>query len=146
MVNGTAGVSLERVTHHHVTVGLSVRARSGAHGQQVVPPTPAGRVGGRGRQATDVPPRTVTGVPSAATGTGTSDPAAAGRQCLPAVAVPPGHSPCGRAGPSCGLLSSLMALSTALCGSPVLRDRSFGSMLLSTSSTLLSSTLAISHT
>lgn len=39
-----------------------------------------------------------------------------------------------------------MAWSTALCGNPVLRDRSIGSMLLSTSLTLPPSTLAISHT
>lgn len=67
MVTGTAaGVPRERVTRHHVTDGLSFRARSGVHGPKAVPPAPAGRVGGRGRQATDVPPRTVTGVPSAA--------------------------------------------------------------------------------
>ncbi|WP_344526745.1 hypothetical protein, partial [Streptomyces rectiviolaceus] len=65
-VNATE-VPQERVTCHHVTDGLSVRARSGVRGLQVVPPTSAGRVGGRGRQATDAPPRTDTGVPRAAT-------------------------------------------------------------------------------
>lgn len=67
MENGTAaGVPRERVTCHHVTAGLSVRARSGVHGPRAGQPAPAGCVGGRGRQATGDPPRTVTGVPSAA--------------------------------------------------------------------------------
>lgn len=138
MVTGTtAGVPQERVTRPHVTAGPSVRARSGVHGPRAGQSAPAGRVGGRGRQATDVPPRTVTGVPSAAWDAGNGD--GPGRRCLPGPSPFPVHSPRGR-------LSSSMALSTALCGSPVLRDSSFGSMVLSTSATLLSSTLAISPT